>query len=121
MVLGLTSPLGWLPALWARKRPAPSRFRMASPIIDRAELPVQRNSTLKADSGMDALSCLGLHAARVCNNGGADFRTPGAAIFHQKADQRAQGVIVCTVDDRARLSPRLDQPGPLQFLKVERH
>jgi hypothetical protein len=45
-VCGLTSPFGWLPALQARNRPAPTLFRIASAMIERAELPVQRNSTL---------------------------------------------------------------------------
>src|SRR3954452_13057825 len=45
-VCGFTWPLGWLPALHARKRPAPTLFKIASAIIERAELPVHRNSTL---------------------------------------------------------------------------
>src|SRR5215469_14719560 len=44
---GLTVPLGWLPALNAVKFGLPLQFRMASAIIERAELPVQRKSTLK--------------------------------------------------------------------------
>ncbi len=43
---GLTAPFGWLPAENARKWPAPSLFRMLSARMERAELPVQRNSTL---------------------------------------------------------------------------
>jgi hypothetical protein len=46
----LISPLGWLPAENARNLPFPSRFRIASAMIERAELPVQRNSTLKVRS-----------------------------------------------------------------------
>lgn len=46
----MTSPLGWLPAENARNLPFPSRFRIASAVIERAELPVQRNSTLKMRS-----------------------------------------------------------------------
>src|SRR3569833_2585100 len=46
MVFGCTCPLGWLPAEYAWNRPAPSLLRMASAMIDRAELPVQRNRTL---------------------------------------------------------------------------
>ena len=34
------------PALNALKRPRPSRLRIASPMTERAELPVHRNSTL---------------------------------------------------------------------------
>ena len=45
-VCGLTWPLGWLPALHARNRPAPTLFKIASAMIERAEFPVQRNSTL---------------------------------------------------------------------------
>src|SRR5262249_54515695 len=41
-VQGCTCPLGRLPAEKARKFPWPSRFRMASAMIERAELPVQR-------------------------------------------------------------------------------
>ena len=39
-------PAGWLPALYAMKLGRPLRFRMASAMIERAELPVHRNSTL---------------------------------------------------------------------------
>ena len=46
MVCGLTWPFGWLPAEKAWKRPAPSLLRIASAMIERAELPVQRNSVL---------------------------------------------------------------------------
>jgi hypothetical protein len=42
----LTCPAGLLPALRARNFPAPSLFRIASAMIERAEFPVQRNSTL---------------------------------------------------------------------------
>src|SRR3546814_19722921 len=45
---GCTSPLGWLPALNERKRPSPSRWRIASARMLRAELPVHRNSTLNS-------------------------------------------------------------------------
>src|SRR5215469_17200492 len=43
---GLTVPLGWLPALKALKFGLPLMFRRASAMIERAELPVQRKSTL---------------------------------------------------------------------------
>src|SRR3546814_4387086 len=43
--IGWTAPLGWLPALQARKRPSPSLFMMASPRIERALLPVHRKSS----------------------------------------------------------------------------
>jgi hypothetical protein len=39
--------ISWLPALKARNLPAPTLFKIASAMIERAELPVQRNSTLK--------------------------------------------------------------------------
>src|SRR5579859_7573583 len=39
-------PLGWLPAEKARNRPCPARLSTASAMIERAELPVQMNSTL---------------------------------------------------------------------------
>ena len=42
-----TSPAGWLPALYAFKYPRPRRFKRHSAIWLRAELPVQRKSTLK--------------------------------------------------------------------------
>ena len=49
-------PLGWLPAEKARNLPRPSRLRIASAMIERAEFPVQRkrtlNSFLWAASGM---------------------------------------------------------------------
>src|SRR6185312_2725434 len=45
-VLGFTSPLGWLPALQARNPGPPTLFKIASAIMDRAELPVHRNRTL---------------------------------------------------------------------------
>src|SRR5258708_34398480 len=38
--------MGWLPAEKARKRPCPARFNMASPMMDRAEFAVHKNSTL---------------------------------------------------------------------------
>src|SRR6266508_2585671 len=43
---GRTTPEGWLPALNALKTERPLKFRMASAMIDRAELPVQRKRTL---------------------------------------------------------------------------
>ncbi len=43
---GRTNPLGWLPALKAVKFWRPLRFMMASAMMDRAELPVQRKSRL---------------------------------------------------------------------------
>src|SRR3546814_10012084 len=52
MVNGWTSPLGWLPALNDLKRPSPSRLRIASAMMERAELPVQRNSTFNRRSVM---------------------------------------------------------------------
>src|SRR5262249_39694566 len=42
---GWTSPFGWLPALYAVNVGNPFLFMMASAIMERAELPVQRNST----------------------------------------------------------------------------
>jgi len=44
--IGWTLPWGWLPALYARILFSPSRFRMASARMLRAEFPVQRNSAL---------------------------------------------------------------------------
>ena len=44
--MGCTVPLGWLPALIARKRPVPRVPKAASARMLRAELPVQRKSTL---------------------------------------------------------------------------
>jgi hypothetical protein len=43
---GLTEPEGWLPALYAVNRGPPFEFMMPSAMMERAELPVQRNSTL---------------------------------------------------------------------------
>jgi hypothetical protein len=43
---GRGCPDGWLPALYAVNLPLPLRFRIASAMIDRAELPVHRNRTL---------------------------------------------------------------------------
>ena len=40
------SPLGWLPAEYALKRPPAMAFIKPSAMIERAELPVQMNSTL---------------------------------------------------------------------------
>jgi len=48
----VTSPFGWEPADQALNRPCPTRFRIASARIDRAELPVQRKRTLKGLSDM---------------------------------------------------------------------
>jgi hypothetical protein len=46
--------LGWLPALYARKRPFPIALSSTSAMMLRAELPVQRNSTLntRGDAGI---------------------------------------------------------------------
>src|SRR5690606_33978308 len=44
---GFTAPAGWLPAEKARKRPFPTALRIDSARMLRAELPVQRNSTLR--------------------------------------------------------------------------
>ena len=51
---GFTSPVAWLPALKARNFPAADggKFNRASAMIERAEFPVQRNSTLKASIGL---------------------------------------------------------------------
>jgi hypothetical protein len=46
--------LGWLPALYATNVPAPTLFKMASAMIDRAELPVQRKRTLNGESRIAA-------------------------------------------------------------------
>ena len=43
---GLMEPVGWMPALKARKRPRPTRLRMHSAMMLRAEFPVHRKSTL---------------------------------------------------------------------------
>src|SRR5208283_4543600 len=43
---GLTRPVGWLPALKAWKLGLPRWFKIASARMERAEFPVQRNSTL---------------------------------------------------------------------------
>jgi hypothetical protein len=43
---GATRPFGWLPALYAQNFPPPILLRTASAMIDRAEFPVHRNSTL---------------------------------------------------------------------------
>src|SRR6202142_2999655 len=43
---GLTKPEGWLPALYAVKVGRPLWLRIASAMIDRAEFPVHKNSTL---------------------------------------------------------------------------
>src|SRR5262245_30810 len=49
---GCTSPLGRLPAEKALNLPSPSLLRIASAMIDRAEFPVHKNSTLKGRSGI---------------------------------------------------------------------
>src|SRR5262245_48296092 len=49
---GCTLPFGWLPALYARNFVAPILLRIASAMIERAELPVQRNKTLNGRSLM---------------------------------------------------------------------
>jgi hypothetical protein len=46
VAFGLTRPVGWLPAVNARKFGLPLLFKMASAKMERAEFPVQRNSTL---------------------------------------------------------------------------
>ncbi len=54
MANGSTSPFGWLPALYARNLPPAigAWFAIASARIDRAELPVQRNSTFNGGSAV---------------------------------------------------------------------
>ena len=54
MARGSTSPFGWLPALYARNLPPAigAWFAIASARIDRAELPVQRNSTFSGASAV---------------------------------------------------------------------
>src|SRR5262249_45507961 len=47
---GCTSPLGRLPAEKALNLPSPSLLRIASAMIDRAEFPVHKKSTLKGRS-----------------------------------------------------------------------
>src|SRR5262245_48781242 len=46
-----TSPFGRLPAENALNRPSPSLLRIASAIMDRAEFPVHKKSTLNTPSG----------------------------------------------------------------------
>src|SRR5512134_337852 len=52
---GCTRPFGWLPALKALKRPLPMALSRTSAMMLRAELPVQRNRTLKVFGFMRSL------------------------------------------------------------------
>src|SRR4029077_534315 len=52
---GFTVPVGWLPALNAANWPFPSELRITSAMILRAELPVQRKSTLNGPRSMTKL------------------------------------------------------------------
>jgi hypothetical protein len=54
MACGFTTPVGMEPAEKALKRPPPSRFMIASAMIERAELPVHRKRTLSGASAIES-------------------------------------------------------------------
>src|SRR5262249_27896417 len=55
---GCTAPFGWLPAEKAQNFPPPSRFMMASAMIERAEFPVHRNKTFLMRGVVSVMSYL---------------------------------------------------------------
>src|SRR3546814_4152932 len=80
-----SSPLGWLPALNERKRPSPSRWRIASARMLRAELPVHRNSTLNS---MSVIAFSSTAAGKFGDQRLAQRRAAVAAVLHQEHHKR---------------------------------
>src|SRR5580704_19639077 len=116
MVSGCTLPFGWLPALWAWNLPAPSLFKMASAMIERAELPVQRNSTSNRRSLTPPSPCAS--CCHLFSLGGAGGTTCGgrtgvrhalAAVLGEVAEQRVHGLEPRRIDHRAARAPHRHQ------------
>src|ERR1700738_4090255 len=117
--MGLT-PLGWLPAEKALKRPAPTFRKMASARIERALLPVQRNRTLNLCTSMNFL----LWRAAWIEIGGerrAELGPAAAAVLEQEQSDLAEAVEVRAVDDGAALPFAVDQPGAREDRQMRRH
>src|SRR5579871_3514688 len=99
---GCGVPLGALPAEKARKRPAPSFRKIDSARIERAELPVQRNSTLKMWSDTASLLSLRRTAGlQAFDDRGADFRPSVAAVPQQENCNVTKLGEIGAVNDRA--------------------
>src|SRR5690606_35492135 len=119
--IGFTWSLGWLPAEKALNRPSPSRRRMLSAMIERAEFPVHRNSTLKTRSGIFG-HLVGIAAViRSYRRESADFRPAAAAIAREVKHEVAEAAEVGAVDDRAAVAPPRDETGTGQHRQVGRH
>src|SRR6478735_9663349 len=99
---GCTAAFGVLPAENARKRPAPSLRRIDSARIERAELPVHRNSTLNIWSGTASLLSFWRAAGlKAIDDRLANFRPSAAAIPQQEDRNVAEFRKVGAIDDRA--------------------
>src|SRR5258708_235107 len=118
MVFGLTWPLGWLPALYARNFPCPILFKIASAMIDRAEFPVWRNRRLNACSVM-GLNGFGFSPAlrgfRLTK-----LRAALAALIGQVRHQRVHRVEFCRIDHRAAVAADIHKPGCAQAVEMKR-
>jgi hypothetical protein len=77
--------------------------------MDRAELPVHRNSTLNSFGSATAHALLFPQSRKP-----AQFRAPGATLLDQKADQGAHLVVLYRVNDVTLMPLLHDQPDPLQ-------
>jgi hypothetical protein len=102
-------PRGWLPALKLWNLPAPRRFRMHPPMIDRAEFPVQRKRTLRGAllltsfTGGPPLSCRTAFGGDGVDQRPAKLWLAVAKVLHQERQELAGSGKVHRIDDRASL------------------
>src|SRR5579863_8240529 len=114
------TPLGWLPAENARKRPTPSLRRIDSARIERALFPVHRNRTLKTRSTM--LGLLGRPAGReVGDQRRANLGSAAAAVLEKEQGDFAEPFEIGAVEDRAALPLAADETGASQYRQMRRH
>jgi hypothetical protein len=112
---GMHLPFGWLPAGKAGNFPGPSRCKMASAMIDRAELPVQRNSFVSAGLSWprSPLASLALWCAARCRVCGryeiAEFRMAVATIGNQERQKCSHAVDIGAIKDGASFARSPDQ------------
>src|SRR3546814_21114399 len=95
-----SSPLGWLPALNERKRPSPSRWRIASARMLRAELPVHSNSTLNS---LSVIAFSSTAAGKFGDQRLAQRRAAVPALFPPAPHQRPTALTCRAIDDGVTL------------------
>jgi hypothetical protein len=77
---------GWLPALKALNFPRPRRLRLTSAMIDRAEFPVQRNSTFSGSLLLTTFTLSSLTTLNQCRRDErlANLWAPATAILDEE-------------------------------------